>query len=59
MAADFQREAGLGFRLGRGSKGEKSCAVSGVGFGAAMAQEKGRSCAVLSVPVVRREGGRF
>ena len=35
MAAGFEREAGLGFWVGQGSKGEQSCAVSGVGFGTA------------------------
>ena len=35
MAAGFEREAGLGFWMGQGSKGEHSCAVSGVGFGTA------------------------
>ena len=31
MAAGFEREAGRGFWVGQGSKGEQSCAVSGVG----------------------------
>ena len=53
------RCAGRGFWARQGSKGEKSCAVSGVGFGAAMAQEKGRSCAVLSVPVARWRAAGF
>ena len=35
MAAGFEREAGLGFWVGQGWKGEQSCAVSGVGFGTA------------------------
>jgi hypothetical protein len=33
MAAGFEREAGLGFWVGQGWKGERTRDIGGVGFG--------------------------
>ena len=59
MAAGFEREAGLGFWVGQGSKGEQSCAVSGVGFGTALGVSLVAAVGAVYCGSVTELGGRL